>query len=132
MTKLKIIFLAAVLTVFVLPTGAHARDAVEADPVETEKVLNILFSHVDQVIPKSSSCYEHYAGTDNPTIRNLLATSLAYLYNGNNVVAGFCTKGNCTVKITHDAGEDVSSTTVFFSLREGRIDAASLRCVITP
>ncbi len=131
MKKTKSVCLAA-LTAFVLSAGVHAKDTAEADPAETEKALNILLGHADQAIPESSSCYGHYAETDKPAIRNLLATSLAYLYNGDNVIVGACAENNCTVKIMHDAGEDVSSTTIRFTLTEGRIDAASLQCIITP
>jgi len=130
----KTVFLAAVLTAM-LPAGAQDKEAVgidEADPAATEKALTILFSHADQAIPEASSCYGHYAGTDKPAIGNLLAGSLAYLYNGDNVIAGVCAENDCTVKITHDAGEDVSSTTIRFSLTGGRLDAASLQCIITP
>lgn len=125
--------LSALLMALALPVAAQETAAApEIDPFETEKALNLLLSHADQAIPENSSCYGHYLGTDAPAIHDLLATTLAYLYNGSNVIMGACVGDKCTIRITHEAGEDVSSTTIHFSVDKGRLDAASLQCLITP
>ena len=132
MTLIKQIFLSVFICVLPLSAAQEGDLVSEIDPLETEKALNALFRHGDQIIPESSSCYDRYADTETPTINNLLAMNLAYLYDGANAIRGACVENKCIIRITHAAGEDVFSTTIYFALKQGRMDATSLQCMITP
>ncbi|RUS66543.1 hypothetical protein CUZ56_01823 [Saezia sanguinis] len=124
--------LAALLLTATVTQAQPAASETQPDPLQTEPALNILLRHTDMVIPPASSCYGHYADVSQPTLGNLLATQLAYLYKGDNIIAGACLQEKCRIHITHAAGEDLFSTTIYFAVEQGTINPASLHCLMTP
>lgn len=106
--------------------------AQEVDPQLTGVALQALLSASNVTIPRNSSCFANYPGTNKPTIKDLLATRLAYLHRGENVIQGSCKKGHCELIIRHSAGEDVASANIKFSVTRGQVDMRSLNCLMTP
>ena len=107
-----------------------ARSAI--DPAATGKALSALLTISGENIPESSSCQGNYGQQGKATVRDLLAMQLAYLYTGKNIIQGHCTTKQCTVTITHAAGEDVSSAIIKFEVAQGKASVSTLECVITP
>lgn len=117
----------------VVATVSWAQTAsTPANPEATHKALTALFAAANDPIPRSSSCHEGYGQPGPATVKDLLATRMAYLHAGSNVIEGRCEQARCMVSITHAAGEDVASAVIFFALRNGKARSSSLRCVITP
>lgn len=113
--------------------GALLLGAAPAPPAEgTEPALRLLLAASSLPIPPSSSCYGVIPGVPKPKLGDFLATPLAALDSGTNRVSGGCAKGQCHVRITHNAGEDVFSSEFSFRTLRGRLVPASLRCVSTP
>ena len=102
------------------------------DPTETTKALSILLAASNAPIPESSSCNGSYGQTGKATVKDLLAVQLAYLYSGKNIIQGKCNSTQCTVAINHSSGEDVSSTTITFGVKQDKANISTLHCVITP
>lgn len=118
---------AGALGLALLPAGAN-----EPDPAATGEAVQLLLSMANDIIPRQSSCFGDYGQAGRGRVRHLLATQFAYLYAGDNAIRGGCREGTCEVIINHARGEDVSSATVSFTLRQGKPSPASLHCVITP
>ena len=114
-----------------LPQISSATDQ-SVDPIETRKALALLLASSNAVIPDGSTCRGDYGQSGQPTIKDMLAMQLAYLYAGENRIEGKCTEGSCSITIRHSAGEDVSSALIQFGIRKGRANPATLRCVMTP
>ena len=113
--------------VSVLPGAALARPVVG-----TEAALRMLLAASALWIPPASSCYGIIPGLPQPKLGDFLATPLAALDSGTNRVTGGCEQGQCRVRITHSAGEDVFSSEYRFRTARGRLVPASLRCFSTP
>jgi hypothetical protein len=103
-----------------------------ADPIATRKALAALLASSNAAIPNMSTCGGNYGESGQPTIKDMLAMQLAYLYAGDNTIEGKCASNSCLITIRHAAGEDVSSVTIEFGVQKGRANPATLRCVITP
>lgn len=103
-----------------------------ADPIATRKALAVLLASSNAAIPNTSTCTGDYGQRGQPTIKDLLAMQLAYLYAGENTIEGKCASGSCSITIKHAAGEDVSSATIEFGIRKGSANPGTLRCIITP
>jgi hypothetical protein len=110
---------------------SHAK-APTIDPAETTKALSILLAESNAPIPKSSSCMGSYGQTGKAAVKHLLAAQLAYLYSGENIIQGKCSSTQCTLAVNHSSGEDLSSTTVTFGVKQGKANISTLHCVITP
>ena len=119
--------LVGALGLILLPAGAN-----EPDPAATGEAVQLLLSMANDIIPRQSSCFGDYGQAGRARVRHLLATQLAYLYAGDNAIRGECQRDACEVTINHARGEDVSSATVSFTLRQGKPSPVSLHCVITP
>lgn len=115
-----------------LSTGVSRAEEYSPDPVATRKALAALLASSNAVISNTSTCNGDYGQRGQPTIKDMLATQLAYLYTGENIIEGKCASGFCSITIRHAAGEDISSATIEFSVRKGNADPATLRCIITP
>lgn len=102
------------------------------DPAATTEALRALLAVSNAEIPASSSCQGRWRSTGKSTVKDLLATTLAYQYSGNNVIQGNCQAGQCAVIINHEAGESVSSTAITFNKVRGQASISTLQCVITP
>ena len=102
------------------------------DPERTIEPLRHLLQSSSQLIPKKSTCFGHYGQRGDPRIQDLLASRLAYLHNGQNVISGTCTAKRCELEIRHSAGEDIASATISFKFRHGVINSRTLSCVLTP
>ena len=111
-------------------SSSAASDA--ADPEKTIEPLRYLLRSPSQAIPKKSTCFGQYGQRGDPRIRDLLASRLAYLHNGENAISGTCTAKRCELEIRHSEGEDVASATISFEVRQGVIYVQSLSCVLTP
>jgi hypothetical protein len=120
----------ALIVAAVGPVQAKEGDPI--DPAATAQALGALLAASNAVIPASSSCQGHYGQTGKATVKDLLAVQLAYLYSGNNVIQGNCQSRQCTVTITHAAGEDVSSATITFDKVRGKARISTLQCLMTP
>lgn len=123
MTRIILAALAGTL----LAAAAPAPPAVGAEPA-----LRLLLAAASMPIPPSSSCYGIIPGVPRPKLGDFLATPLAALDSGTNRVSGGCTHGQCHVRITHNAGEDVFSSEFRFRTLRGRLVPASLSCFSTP
>jgi uncharacterized protein YecT (DUF1311 family) len=112
----------------------HSLSAAErsTDPIATRKALAVLLASSNAAIPNTSTCRGDYGQSGQPTIKDMLAMQLAYLYAGKNTIEGKCASGACSIIIRHAAGEDVASATIKFGIRKGRMNLATLRCTITP
>jgi hypothetical protein len=106
--------------------------AESVEPDNTVKALNALLAASNDRIVRSSTCFGAYGQDGAPTIRDLLAVQLAYLYRGENAIVGSCVESKCQISITHAFGEDVSSATITFNQKRQRAIANSLNCIITP
>lgn len=85
--------------------------------------------------PASTCVLEHGPHAPPQTVGGLVARQLAEFTGGRNTVRGVCGPGPahaCKVSVDHADGEDVSATTISFRLKDGRLDAASLLCDVTP
>ncbi len=102
------------------------------DPVATRKVLTALLAVSNSAIPNGSTCRGDYGQTGQAKIKDMLAMQLGYLYEGDNRIKGNCTQDACAIVINHAAGEDVSSARIQFGMRNGKVDLATLHCVMTP
>ena len=117
-----------------LTCGGFA-DAADPDPFQTQQALAALFAASGVVIPLASTCRGEYGQRGKARIGDLLAVQFSYIYHGENIVSGHCSGAHparCTVSINRAAGEDVSSATIDFVVRGGRLDPATLTCVMTP
>lgn len=121
--------LLAAAMIFAISTQVCAE---EADPVATREALAALMASSNSPIPENSTCHGNYGQSAKPTVKDLIAMQLAYLYAGENTIEGRCLADSCAITIKHASGEDRSSATITFKLRHGRANAASLRCLITP
>lgn len=101
-------------------------------PIETRNAINTLLAVSNSIIPVTSTCQGNYGQKGKAAVKDLLAMQLAYLYSGNNVIEGNCSPKTCTIRINHASGEDVSSATIEFEVKQGKAIAATLQCVITP
>ena len=128
----KLFFLVAAIcfaTSSIASTDEHSAD----DPHSTAQAFRSLFSISNESIPKTSTCMGYYYGQrGRAKVKDLVSMILSYLYDGNNVIKGNCDIKYCVINITHDAGEDVSSADIKFAVKNGKAQAASLECVITP
>ena len=125
----------AVLGVFAVgAVCTHSARAASsnADPVATQKALSALLAASNDLIPRSSSCHGDFGQPGKAKVKDLVAMRLAYLYTGSNVIEGSCTPKECSLSITHAAGEDVAAATITFALSGSKARASSLQCVITP
>ena len=120
-----------ILMLGALTSCAHAT-STSIDPTATGKALTLLFSAANEFIPESSSCHGSYGQQGTATVKDLLSVQMAYLYSGKNIIQGDCTAKQCKVEITHAAGEDVSSAIIKFKIARGRVNTATLQCIITP
>jgi hypothetical protein len=113
--------------------GAYADEP--PDPDATREALVALFAAASEPISPGSSCAGDYLTGPDPTVGDLLAMQMAYLYKGDNVVAGACDgagEAQCTVSVRHSAGESHFSATIRFRAREGMAMPDTLDCLITP
>lgn len=126
---------AALLTAaLALPAVSKAGDD-GVDPNQTKPALAFLLAASNDAIPAKSSCNGNYGQSGTATIKDLLSTQFAYMYQGKSVVKGKCQgqrEKKCSITINRDAGEDVSSATIDFTVQRGRLKPDSLSCVITP
>jgi hypothetical protein len=107
----------------------------QGNPDRTLPVLKALLDSSDQLIPAGSSCDGKYGNQGPARISDLLATQLAYLYRGKNVIKGACRGSGdprCSVTISHAFGEDVSSAVLSFNLKDGKVQVETLSCILTP
>ena len=130
-----------------MPCAAGERTV---NPAETQKVLTLLLSASNELIPSPSkseptvtgfewwgtSCEGDYGQEGPARLKDLLSMQLAGLYQGKNNIKGKI-RGNgntkqCSLEITHAAGEVVYSFELRFLARRGKILMNTLRCVSTP
>lgn len=58
---------------------------------------------------------------------------LSCLVDGKNLVVGTCkTETSCSITISHELGEAVSSADISFKVKDGRALVDSLSCVLSP
>jgi hypothetical protein len=101
-------------------------------PRRNAKGLGALFAAANDVIPRASSCHGDFRHSGKAKLKDLPAMRMAYLYQGSNVIEGSCNSAQCTMSITHSAGEDAAGTVITFAVSGGKARPASLQCVITP
>ncbi len=118
-------------TVFSMAFCAGAAH-IDAEPEETRKALSALLAASNAVIPAASTCHGSYGQEGKATVKDLVAMQLAYIHSGTSVIDGRCTAQACTVRIRRASGEDVSSATIEFDMRQGKANVATLRCLMTP
>lgn len=124
----KLVFIGAVCLFSYISSAAEP----SADPIATRKTLAVLFASSNASIPKGSTCWGDYGQTGQPKIKDMLAMQLAYMYVGENLIEGKCADGLCSITIKHSSGEDVSFAQIKFCIRKGRVNTATLHCIITP
>jgi hypothetical protein len=125
--------LAVIMAAFLSCSGASADGA--PDPDSTRQALVALFAAAAEPIIPGSSCAGDYLTGPQPTIGDLLAMQIAYLYKGDNVVDGACDGAGelqCSVSVRHSAGESQASATIRFRARDGMAMPDTLDCIITP
>ena len=114
------------------PVGAKP---AKVDRASSQRAMSALLAASDDVIPETSSCHGLFGGGSPGRVRDLVAMEFATLSRGRNVVIGHCDAdedGRCSVSITHDFGEEVSSADIRFKTLDGRAIPESLDCVLTP
>jgi hypothetical protein len=127
--------LAALIVPFFAVLCASAAERREVDPEQTRLALVPLFAASNETIPGTSSCQGEYGQHGKAKLGDLLSMQLAYFYRGSNVVSGQCAgdgQRRCSVTMSRSFGEDVSSTRVDFVVSGGKLNIASLACVMTP
>jgi hypothetical protein len=115
-----------------LAAGFAASFSAVAGPADAIPALSAAMGAANQLIPRNSSCFGLYTATTRPKVRDLLASRLAFLHSGTNVVEGSCAKNHCTIEIRHAAGEDVSSLRIDFPVANEIAVASRMQCVMTP
>ena len=126
----------AAAAVLVVP-GTGGAQSPPADPEQTRAPLALLLAAANEAIPAGSSCAGEYGQRGRPRLRDLLSMRLAYLHRGANVITGSCQGSNtrtrrCQVTISHSFEEVVSSASIEFVARYGKVSMRSLSCVMTP
>jgi hypothetical protein len=102
-------------------------------PESTQKALTFLLASSEEEIPAGSSCHGLFGQDGPPRVRDLMAMELSSLFRGNNSIAGKCDQDkSCSVKISHELGEAVSSAEISFKVKDGRVRLDSLSCILTP
>jgi len=114
------------------PTWREKGELNDHDPAATTEALRALFAVSNAEIPASSTCFGHYVWSQKATVKDMLAVWMSGLEHGKNVIAGNCQSGQCAVRITHSAEEDVSSATIVFNIIRGKASIPTLQCVMTP
>lgn len=129
-SKLPLIFaLSATLSV----SASAMAGADRPDPDATSHAVHVLLVAADAVIPETSSCHGIYPlQQGEPRIRDLLATSLGGMQEGNNKIDGACTASTCRLNLQHAHGEDVWSTQIRYEINHGALEPGTLKCVMTP
>src|SRR5579863_2716950 len=82
------------------------------NPDDTQKALTYLLTVSDELIPLASSCKGSYGQAGQARVKDLLAMELSSLWGGKNSIVGKCKEHGetaCSVTISHDLGEAVSS-----------------------
>lgn len=124
---------AALALVAALCAGWGAAAHAAADPAATQAALRPLLAAADLPLHRAEGCQGDYGQRGRARLGDLLASQLAFMHEGGtNVVEGRCDGRRCELGIRRRAGEDVSSATISYRLIGGRVDPASLRCVMTP
>lgn len=121
-----------VLVVLLASSGLASATTAEADPEAATSALRVLFASASTPIGKHSTCHGHYGQRGVPTLGDLLAVELASLYVGDNRIDGRCDGPRCEIIVSHAAGEDVSNTQIRFKVKQGRVVASTLACLMTP
>lgn len=111
--------------------GQAEEELSDHDPDETTEALRALFAVSNAEIPTTSSCNGHY-GPQKATVKDMLAVWMSNLSDGKNEIKGNCQSRQCAVRISHAAGEDVSSATIIFNKVRGKASVPTLQCVMTP
>jgi hypothetical protein len=116
-------------------SGQTASKKAMPNPDDTQKALTYLLTISDELIPPASSCHGSFGQKGQVRVKDLLAMELSSLWGGKNLIVGKC-KGrgetSCSVTISHDLGEAVSSAQITFNLKDGRARVDSLACVLSP
>ena len=100
---------------------------------ETESALYPLLKVTGEKIPHASSCYGVYHSIKEATIGDMLVSQLSNLDGGKNVISGKCSRLSlCYLDINHDAGDDISSFHVQYTVHNGSLDIHTLKCEMTP
>ena len=105
------------------------------NPDDTQKALTYLLTISDELIPPASSCKGSYGQAGQARVKDLLAMELSSLWGGKNSIVGKCREHGetlCSVTMSHDFGEAVSSAQISFNLKDGRARVDSLACVLSP
>jgi hypothetical protein len=124
----------AFLSVLLICGLTHQSNAqADGESDAARKALGVLLSASRNPLKAGTSCYGVYNFGRVPVVGDLVATQLASLDRGENVVTGSCgADGACTITIRHAFKEDVSSAIIRFRARNGRVVMNTLACIITP
>lgn len=128
---------AAILCIAWAASGAAwaAEGAPKADPQAAQSAWSALLGMADTPLRRGSGCEGDYGQPpgQRARLRDLLASQLAYMAEGQNMLTGRCAASQCELVLQRRNGEDVSSATISFKLlRHGQGAPHSLRCLMTP
>jgi hypothetical protein len=113
--------------------GQTAVQKTKPNADETRRALGFLLAVSEQVIPSASSCNGSFGQAGHPRVKDLLAMELSSLAGGKNSIVGTCQAAkSCSVTISHELGEAVSSAEISFKLKDGRVQLESLSCLLSP
>jgi hypothetical protein len=127
------LFLAIVVCLYVKADCAAPKK--KSNIAETQRALTYLLSAAEEKIPPASSCYGSFGQSGQPAIKDLIAMELSSLWAGKNLIVGACTNSGatqCSVTISHEQGEAVSSAKISYDIEQGKVDLKSLKCVLSP
>jgi len=110
-------------------TSAYAHD----DPHEATFAITTLLSIANDSASHGLHCDGDYPGnTHQLKVRDIIAEQLSVFNNGKNTIKGSCKNNKCAVVMHHANGEDVSSTTIMFNIKNDKALVNTMSCIITP
>ena len=113
--------------------GGTAARKPKQNPESTRRALSFLLAISDGMIPFASSCSGSYGQDGQARVKDLLAMELSSLVGGKNSLVGSCHGGtSCSINISHQLGEAVSSADISFKVKDRRALLDSLSCILSP